>query len=186
MIFIKKIIQATGELDTLMYLNSPSFESAMSLWIKDLASEIKSLIETIDREDMSVTAENIIDLKETFLEKKHIKYLEYLLNFEEKIDFILARKAAQYAKICNKLDKSKTKSKKFKNEIIKKEGIPYLEQLDIALSLLSKFSKKHLIEIEKRKIQNLSKYKKLYLRLKTYSNLDRVSFLTALLEKGEI
>lgn len=184
--YIKKVIQASEALDTLVYLNAPSFESAVEHWILDLAKELKVTVEKYKRIDYEVVADKVLNINEKILENKNIEYLNYLEAFRKEVDYVIARKSLQYAKICAKRDKANKKSNAFKNSIIYQEGKKYLEQLDIALNLINKFSDEHLKRIKKQRLDILPKYQNLYSRLNLFKELTSVQFLKDLIEKGEI
>jgi len=184
--FIKKVIQASEALDTLVYLNAPSFEKAIEHWILDLANDIKDVIKKYERLEHEVISDAVIDINERILEKKNASYLKYLTDFREEVDYILARKSLQYVTICNKRDKTKRKSNIFKNKIIYQESVHYLNQLDVALKLINNFSTAHLNKCKNKHLNNLAKYQDLFSRLRLFEKLTRSQFIKSLMDKGDI
>jgi hypothetical protein len=180
--FLKKIIQASEDLETLVYVNSKSFDLALERWTIDLAKELQNTTERFNKDNFKVSA-GMIDLNERRLEENNKDFLENLHDFVDVVEQLLAQKAYQYVKFCEKFGQPKTLEKQWE---LADKASEYLSKLDLALSLVRKFSGSRLENIEKLKLTSLSKYKDLFSRIRLFSILDRKKVIALLKEKSEI
>jgi hypothetical protein len=180
--FIRKVIAATEDLDTSVYLNSQTFEEAFDLWLGDVVKALSNVITNFSRFDYSVSA-GVICLNEKRLEENNKDFLIQVANFVKQVDRIFARKALQYSKICKKFNQPKDLKSKLE---LQTEGKKYLTLLETALTLVNKFSKDRIREAKKRKVYSLPFYEIVFSRIDIFSNLDRDSFIDLLKEHGEV
>jgi hypothetical protein len=181
--FLKKVLQATEELDTLIYLHSSSFELALERWLKDLTSALTSTLDIYQSHIHFNVSASVISLNEKKLEKQNIDFLISLQKYIDGIDLNFTRKALQYVKIANEFKRPATISEKEKIII---KGLKYTEAFKESLAKIRKFSAKLLNECNSRKIKDLGKYQILYTRLEFLTTLDFDIAIKLLKEKGEI
>ena len=178
--FLKRIIQATEDLDTSIYLNASSFENAMSLWLKDFSDALNHTVNIFEKFNFKLTA-NFLDKRN---EQIHKEYLEKLVQYIEGIDLVFSRKAIQYAKIALKLHGPKDLTADVLEDI--EEAKTYLKKFKVSLEKINKFSYKLMLYAKENKIESLFNYKYQFTRLALFEKLTVDLAIKLLKEKSEI
>lgn len=178
--FIKRIIQATENLDTSIYLHSASFNEATALWVNDLSEALDSVVHIFEHFDLEVSA--------SFMDKRsaqiHAEYLDKLTKYVEGVDLALTRKALQYAQIAIKLNGPKEISTDVLENI--KEAKTYLEKLKASLEKVTKFSRKLMVQAKGNRLTSLPEYTYQFTRLALFEQLTLDLVIKLLKEKAEI
>jgi hypothetical protein len=158
--FIKKIIKASEELDTSIYLNSATFEEAIVQWLEDFADGLNSVTHLFEKISFKTTGATFLEKR---LEQIHKEYLDRVVQYVEGVDLVFSRKALQYAKIAVKLNGPKLPSLATLENI--KEAKNYLKDLKLAIEKINNFSSKLLAFAKENKLISLPKYNYQFKRL---------------------
>lgn len=190
--FIKKILAASEDLDTLVILSAPSYESAMNLWVRDLAKSLNSILTIYGESNFKFKlTSSVYSLSEKRLEKENKEILLLITKYVDGVDLTLARKSLQYAKIAEKYLQQKSPKLVTDANISKKAKIAiemseYLSMLENSLTKINKFSKKLKDEINSKSLINLTKYNYQFNRIDIFCELTLDILIDRLRTNGEI
>ena len=179
--FIKRIIQATEDLDTSVYLNSQSFNSACIRWLSDFSDALNNAVSIFENFTFKVTG---TDFREKRLEQIHEDYLYRLSQYVEGVDLVFSRKSLQYAKIAIKLHGPKNLTKEVLESV--DNAKEYLNKFAISLKKVNIFSQKLMTYAKENKIQSLPKYKYQFERLSLFEKINLDLVIKLLKEHSEI
>ena len=184
--FVKRIIKATEDLDTLVYLSYESFNAAMVKWLKDLTNSLNDVVDIFEgkkgrEKDISAGVSNFTERK---LEQTHKEFLDRVSQYVDGIDLAFARKALQYSKIAIKLHGPKTINEKVLKDI--QDAERYLKEFESAIKRVRNYSSKLMGEIKEKKLENIQKYKPQFDRLALFERLTLDLAISLLREKAEI
>lgn len=179
--FVKRILKATEDLDTLVYLSSPSFEVAVSKWLKDFG---KALDDVVKAYDSLLVARETASFEDKLLERRYKAFLESLEKYVYAIDEVLARRALQYAKIAMKLNGPKVLTVKVLEDI--QEANQYLEDLRRNIDKVRKFSQKQMVIAREHKLTRIDKYEYVFNRLMLFEVLTLEKVINLLKENAEV
>lgn len=179
--FIKRIIQASDDLDTLIYLKSGSFNQAIVYWLKDFSDALEHIVQIYEAFNFKTTASSF---NEQRLERQHQEYLMRVVQYIDGVDLIFSRKSLQYAKIAKELHGPKLLTSNVLSNI--QEAQEYLQNFKTSLSKINNFSKKMLLYAKENKLIALPKYKYQFTRLTLLESLTLDKAITLLKDKAEI
>lgn len=179
--FLKRIIQATEDLDTSLYLHSPTFESAILKWLEDFSNSLNDVTSIFEKFNFKITGS---DFKEKRLEQIHEEYLSRLCQYVEGVDLVFSRKALQYAKIAIKLNGPKILTKEVLENI--DSAKEYLNKLSVSLKKINTFSQKLMNYAKENNLQSLSRYKYQFERLFLFEKITLDLMIKLLKEHSEI
>ena len=179
--FIKRIIQATEDLDTSIYLNQPSFEKAIIKWLMDFSSSLVDTVELYEKFNFKVTG---TDFREKRLEQIHEDYLMRLVQYIDGVDLVFSRKSLQYAKIALKLHGPKIITVSVLEDM--EEANKYLNDFKLALKKINRFSTKLMSYAKENRITSLSKYEYQFHRLALLEKITLDIAIKLLKEHSEI
>jgi hypothetical protein len=188
--FIRRIVAASEDLDTLVMLSKESYTEAYNTWVRDFAKALNTVERIYKEIEYSATA-NVSSLEEKILEKNNYTFLQAVAKYVSAIDLIIARKSLQFAKIAEKyltqkaphLVTDQENEKKIKLAI---EASEYLNELETALNKINRYSLKLKKDFESRNLKKLANYKYHYERLDLFSRLTVDDIITRLRTAGEI
>jgi hypothetical protein len=181
--FVKRIIQATDDLDTLIYVNSQSFDEAITKWLRDLVKALNTVIKTFEPL-FTIPISASSSFEERRLEQKYQEFLTRITEYVAGVDLVFARKSLQYAKIARKLHGPKELTDQTLVDI--KEAEDYLHHFEKTLELIRTFSQKQMLFAKGKKLNNLAKYKYQFNRLTLFEKLNLELAISLLKEKTEI
>jgi hypothetical protein len=181
--FVKKILKAAEDLDTLVYLSFDSFEDAVGKWLKDFAESLDTLADIFSRGLDTKISASVYSLEEKKLERDNLDFLNRIQKYLDGVDLAFSRKSLQYVKIAKRFKKPSAIEEKQKLLL---EGLEHIDGFKKALEKIRKVSAILLKESRSRNIHTLSKYKKQNARLELLSTLNFDKALQMLKEHGEI
>jgi len=176
--FVKRIIKATEDLDTLVYLSCDSFDVAVKKWLNDFTKSLNEVVDTFENFDLDVSA-GISDFSSKKLEQTHKEFLDRVVQYVDGVDLAFARKALQYAKLGPKPITSQVL-----NNI--KDAEQYLKEFELALKRVRNYSRKLMLEAKSKKVNTLPKYKPQFDRLLLFERLTLDLAISLLKENSEI
>lgn len=181
--FLQKLIQATEDLDTLIYLNTVSFEAALNRWLKDFADSLTTLVEIFSSGFEFKVSASVHSLQERKLEENNIDFLHKIQRYLDGVELAFSRKALQYVKIAKQFKKPTSISE---NQKIVLDGLKHIQKFKTSLAKIRRFSTRILKESRSRNLHTLRKYQKQHERLAFLSTLDFDKAISLLKEHGEI
>jgi hypothetical protein len=186
------MLKVLGDIDTVLYLDSDSFETALGLLFRDLSDEINTLLDIFSRKLNIKVSASVIDFS-------RIKNQEFFIEMEKfviSLDKTLARRSLQYAKIATKYLDSKQLHLVTETEILnrmktKKELNKYLSSLAATLKRLNGFSQVLLSEYKAKGIslpvvQSDPDLKYVFSKLDLFSYIILTDAIKFLQTEGEI
>ena len=187
--FVKRIIKATEDLDTLVYLSCDSFDVALKKWLNDFTKALNEVVDTFENLDLSVSAgasdvSGVPDFSSRRLEQTHKEFLDRIVQYVEGIDLAFARKALQYSKLAIKLNGPKTITAQVLTDI--KDAEQYLNNFESALKRVRNYSRKVMLEAKSKKVNTLPKYKSQFDRLSLFERLTLDLAISLLKKNSEI
>jgi hypothetical protein len=179
--FIARIIKASEDMDTSLYLHCSSFDEAMQHWLDDFSDALNQVINIFEKFEFKITASTFLDKRQ---EQLHKEYLDRLIQYVDGIDLAFSRKALQYAKIAVKLNGPKDLTPSTLDDL--KEAKTYLKDFRTAIERVNKFSHKLMQYAKENKIDSLPKYEYQLARLALFEKLTLDLAIKLLKEKAEI
>jgi len=175
--FLKSVIaEKTGtDLETLVFLNSHTFEDALSLWLEYLIRDLDAVGSSFSK--IQISAATVSDLAEKRLEKEHAEFISDVM---DQLDLILSRKSYQYAKMCRIFLKPKNLAEQAK---ALEDGKAYLANLDRIVRKLQKLSQGY-GEAKNRHLLTLTSRKDLFYSLTAATKMTSASILADLKNGG--
>lgn len=183
--FVKKIIKATEDLDTLVYLSCSSFDTALQKWLTDFTKSLNEVSDIFESFDLSVSAATKpTNFSDRRLESIHKEFLNRITQYVEGVDLAFARKAFQYSKIAIKLHGPK----KITTQTLKniEDAEKYLKEFESAIRRIRKYSNKLLLDVKAKKLESLKSYEYQYTRLALFEKLTLDLAISLLKENAEI
>jgi len=181
--FVKRIIKAVEDLDTLVYLSCDSFDIALKKWLNDFTRSLNEVVDTFEKFDLQVSA-SVSDFSSRKLEQTHKEFLDRVIQYIEGVDLAFARKALQYSKLAIKLNGPKTITAQVLKDI--KDAEQYLNNFEMALKRVRNYSRKLMLESKSKKVNTLPKYKSQFDRLSLFERLTLDLAISLLKKNSEI
>jgi len=164
--FIKRIIQATEDLDTSIYLNCSSFDEAMLSWLSDFSEALNSEAHLLERFDFKVTASSFLEKR---LVQIHSEYLNKLTQYVDGVDLVFSRKALQYSKIAIKLNGPKDLTAEVLENV--EDAKKYLTAFRASIVKVNNVSHKLVVYAKENKLLTLAGYEYQFSRIALFEKL---------------